>query len=154
VFTEILNHADQAVDRLVSQFATSYRLQNLVRGTVGTLQQLEYALSTLNMLRSLGVATGVTLDRIGEIVGVKRPSGALDDTYRLLIQAQIGVNISEGEPERIISTFKILKQAPLVIYYESYPGGVAVQGAVTFTDQDDINTIISSLERVALGGVQ
>ncbi len=64
------------------------------------------------------------------------------------------MNVSQGEPERLISTFQLLLGAGLVLLQELPPAGVALSSSVTFADQDEVDAALAILEAVAPAGVR
>lgn len=154
MINEILTHVEDAKNRLLEQYKGKPALASLLGAIVQEWQEIETVCKDLNDDRSVDTALGAILDRVGAIVGQAREPGQSDEDYRILIKSKIGQNISQGEPERIIETFKVLKQASIVLLMEFFPGGVGVQGDVTFADQTEINKIYQILERVAAAGVR
>ena len=82
---------------------------------------LENATNDVYNLRGIYTATGATLDNVGDQVGCARPGGMDDNDYLNLILAQIQMNFSGGEPERLISAIRALTNATVINYYEIYP---------------------------------
>jgi len=154
VINEILTHVEDAKNRLLEQYKGKPGISSLLGAIVQEWQEIETVCKDLNDNRSVDSAVGVILDRVGAIVGQEREPGQADEDYRILIKSKIGQNISQGEPERIIETFKVLKQASIVLLSELFPAAVGVQGDVTFADQGEVNKIYQILERVAAAGVR
>lgn len=65
-------------------------------------------------------AEGAQLDTIGIIVGLSR-QGRDDTSYRSLLYTKIDINVSSGQPEKIISAIKILFDTENVEYTPVYP---------------------------------
>lgn len=120
---KITNHVEQAKDRLIEQYKNSENLIGTLKVFTEGTQELEDALYSLLNGRWVDQAEGTVLDDFGTIVGQDR-LGYDDDFYRLLIYMRIGKNISEGEPERVISVYKIITQATLCFLEEHYPAGL------------------------------
>ena len=84
-------------------------------------QALDNAIQDVYNLRGVYTATGMTLDYVGDQVGCTRPAGMSDTNFQDLILAQIQMNASGGEPERIISAVRALTNATTINYREIYP---------------------------------
>lgn len=152
--TEINNHVAQAIDRLVQQYKGKERIEGLITAFVTGTQNLESVYQDLLANRAIDTSFGTNLDRIGDIVGISRNYNEIDDDYRIRINTQILINISNGEPERAIEIFQRLTGASLVIYGETFPAGVTVFGDASKSDQDEINQIFTQMERVVPAGVR
>lgn len=153
MFQVITNHQAQAIARLLTQ----YRGRTTIEGTVGALvdpiQDLEYALAGMNVLRTLEGSVGIQLDLLGAIVGQARVGGQSDDSYRLAIKARIQENTSQGEPAALIQTFLLLTGISQVLLDELYPASFMMESAFLPTTQQAYD-IITILDMVAAGGVR
>lgn len=154
MITEILDHVDQAKARLIQQYKNKPRIGAIIEAFIEEIQEIESMFKDLNLNRSLETATGNTLDRLGDIVGVARSPGQSDSEYRISIKAKISQNISQGEPERLISTFQLLKGAALVLLQENYPAAIHIGTPVPIADQDEANMLMEIMERTAAAGVR
>jgi hypothetical protein len=154
MITEILTHIADAKKRLIQQYKGKPRIESLVEAFVQDFQNLETVGKDLNENRSIDTATGNTLDRLGDIVGLDRESGQSDDDYRILLKSKIGQNVSQGEPERIIDIARVLTGANLVLLDERYPAGLAVGVDVPVPTQDEINMLIEILDKASAAGVR
>lgn len=154
MFTVIPNHAELALKRLLSQYQDSDNLKSFIRAIIGPVQSIEYVLNDLNIYRQLAFAEGVQLDLIGTIVGLPRPSGATDEEYRQILYGQIGINVSEGQPEQVIQTFKIFTSVPLVLFDEHFPAEFSIESIYEFPDQASIDSMITLMEKVGPAGVR
>ena len=70
----------------------------------GTLAAIEAVIAS----RELATAAGAQLDGIGQIVGLTRPDGATDETYRALIYVQISILRSSGTYEQVYEATALL----------------------------------------------
>jgi hypothetical protein len=88
------------------------KLGALITAFTDQVQALETALYDMILGRSVGWATGATLDKVGGMVGRPRPAYGLaatdDRAYRALIYAQIIANTSHGTPETVYSLMRLL----------------------------------------------
>jgi len=98
-------------------------LHEILKSASAQMQEISQALNDLHTLRSIENAFGLSLDGIGEIIGELR-AGREDDEYRAAIKFRIGINISSGQPETIISVTKSATEASFVQYQEIYPAKV------------------------------
>lgn len=154
MFTPIVNHQADALRRLLGQYADSQRLKDLISALVVPIQEIEGVLTQLNVLRMLSTATGVQLDLIGTIVGLERFPGDTDDEYRQKIMAEIKVNTSEGEPERVIETYQLFTSAALVLLLEWFPAAISLQSDYMPPDQARVDLLLSIIEKVLPAGVR
>lgn len=106
-FFEITNHGDLAVSKFLEQFKTLPRFETLMRILTDQVQEIEVVLWDLLTERALNTAIGVQLDVIGRIVGQGR-LGLEDDDYRVLLQARILVNRSDGEIETMLQLVRLM----------------------------------------------
>lgn len=93
--SQITDHTDQALERLVEQFKEKANIVKLLTALTGTVQDAEDALWALFVERTVDTAIGVHLDAIGKKVGQVR-GGMIDETYRRFIRARIATNRSRG----------------------------------------------------------
>jgi len=154
VFEQISNHAEQGLARLISQYKGKPVLADLITTLIEPLQDIEDTLVQLNTLRQLSTAAGKNLDEIGTIVGLVRPAGDDDTTYRQKIIAQIKINTSHGQPEQAIQVFQLFTGANIVLLSEFYPGEIIIGSDHIFPDTQSIDLIISIVQKVVPAGVR
>lgn len=150
--TKITDHVSQAVDRLAEQYKEKTLVEGLVKAFVPPIQDLEDVFCDLETDRQLNNAVGLQLDNFGTIVGRDR-EGFDDDFYRILLQVQIGINNSEGTPEDIISTLKLLSENALVHFQNLGDGQIGLSVGAEL-DQTQVDFIFENLERVVMAGVR
>lgn len=150
--TQITTHVSDALDRLITQYRNKPRLMAIISAFVAQHQMLEDAIFQLYGRLDIQNSIGAQLDGIGDIVGQDR-LGFDDARYRILLLAKIGQNVSNGDPERIISIFKLLTNADLVHYINLKNGEIelATDGSV---DETIINFVFDQLQRSVAGGVR
>jgi len=122
---QIPDHADQAVDRLTSQYEDATNLKNLIRIYGDRFQGLEDVAYALLTERWLDGASGEQLDHLGDIVGEPR-LGRTDTEYRSDIKVRVSLNTSSGEPESAITLVQQLTAATRVKLSEYYPAAVTI----------------------------
>ena len=152
--TEITNHVQQALDRLVQQYKEKPKLNAVLTAFIEQLQELETVGKDLNEDRSIFTAAGTNLDNLGTIIGLDRLPGESDTVYRAKLQAQISQNIAQGQPEVVIDTYRLLVENTFVLYQGMYPGGVALASPVDFATQDEVDATIAVIESVLPAGVR
>ncbi|TGK04171.1 hypothetical protein EHQ53_03215 [Leptospira langatensis] len=64
--------------------------------------EIEFQLQALKDIEYIYLATGLNLDRIGELVNQSRASGQTDDTYRLFILVAMAKRLAKGTVPEII----------------------------------------------------
>lgn len=153
-FTEITTHVQDAIDRLIQQYKNSPRIQGILKALVEQIQELETVQTQLNEERAIDTAIGVQLDNLGKIIGLTRIGGEPDEAYRIRLQARIGLNVSQGEPERLISTFKLLVGADFVLLQELPPADVAISSSTDFASQDEVDAALAIIEAVSPAAVR
>jgi hypothetical protein len=121
--THDVNVKARGLSRMLSQFRGKPRFEALLASYLDEFQEIEDALYEVYTKRELqnGTATGDLLAKLGKIVG-QGSEGLSDDLYRLLIQARIASNRSNGRREELINVASLL--VPLTsIYVKDYPPG-------------------------------
>ena len=112
-------------------------------------QKLENAARKLLYNISIDKSEGIQLDNIGTIVNQGR-LGYNDTYYKILLKVKIGINVSEGEIERILTLWKLLIGSDNVTLTENYPGKIKLS-----TDTDpgaDILIFMKNVAKNALAG--
>ena len=153
MIAQITDHIERAKKQLLTQYKEKLGIGYLIESFVDQIQQLENVFVTLSVERAVDVAVGVQLDRIGVIVGIERVPGQSDTDYRLAIKIRIGQNLSEGEPESVIQTFRTLTGAVLVILNDGYHAEIDLACELDFT-QDQVNQYIYEIKKVVAAGVR
>lgn len=124
--TPIATHLDDALARLLEQYKKAPRLKSILTGLGKEIQQTEDAFTSITAARAINTAEGLNLDKLGAIVGAERPDGVSDRVYRVIIYGSASANVSQGETENVITTYKLLTQASDVRLYEEFPAGISV----------------------------
>lgn len=124
--TKITTHSSDAQNRLLEQYKGFPDTQNIIDAFAQQIQAIEDALYQLLTQRTIYTAVGVQLDELGSIVGISRTTND-DDIYRLEILAKVVKNVSEGKTEDLISVYKYVTGASIVIYQDIYPAAVFMQ---------------------------
>ena len=99
------SYCEDSKNLLTQEYKGKPRIEGFLCALGEQAQLLENAFYQLLTLRSLSTATGVNLDRLGDIVGEKRRD-RLDDVYRVYIGIRILVNSSDGKVEQILSIMR------------------------------------------------
>jgi len=150
---KIDNHVEQGLDRRLEQWKDKPNLEGKIVAHNTGLQELEDVFfDLLNKRLDLSQTEGEQLDQVGTIVGQERLNFD-DDFYRILLQARIGINVSNGEPERIIDTLKLLTSANFVHYMNLNNAEIAV-GSDGIINPLTVEFLINNLQRVVMGGVR
>jgi hypothetical protein len=128
----ILNHEEEGLDRLLSQFGSSILLQGTIASFIRGYQILEDVFWDVHYLRQLDLAEGAQLDGVGSIVGRSR-RGWDDVKYYLRIIGQIGINTSKGLPEQMIWLFNLLTGSTHTIFMAHPVAEIWMMGNVPIT---------------------
>lgn len=150
--TLIPDHEQEAVDRLIQQYKDKPNVVGFIRAMTRQTQEMEQVIIDMFLNRSINDSVGQQLDELGTIVGIER-QGFDDDFYRILIRFKIGQNISRGEPERIISTMKLISEAGLVHYQNLGSGNIGL-GVDVDLDPTLIDFIFDNMQRVVMAGIR
>lgn len=150
--SQIHNHVELAIDRLIQQHKCSETVRCMLDGFVSQIQELEDSIFNIAQAQSILNAEGAQLDKIGEIVGQER-LGNNDEFYRILLLVKIGQNTSFGEPEKVAEVFKTITQATRVHLQEHFPGGVMVSSNGQL-NPITVNFLYSIIQSVVPAGVR
>lgn len=130
--------------------AISIKISDLCTALFGNqIQELEDAARILLYRLNIDQSEGIQLDNIGTIVGQER-LGYNDEYYRILLKVKIGINVSEGDIERILTLWKLLTGSNNVTLTENYPAKIKLS-----TDEyldDSIFIFIRNTVGAALAG--
>lgn len=146
----ITDHSARAKNLLIEQFKNSENLKKLVGCYVDQIQDIEFTISDIISSRNINTATGNSLDILGERVGESRNFRS-DADYRVAIKFKIFLNVSNGEPETVISALKSFTNATYVHYSEPYPATVLLTYQSDTLPPTDLQ---SKIEQIAPAGVQ
>ena len=145
---QITNHTQAALGRLYEQFKNATRLRDTIGPIIDQIQDLEDAFFEVLQERSLETAIGEQLDLLGTVIGLAR-AGRTDDQYRTALKVQIQVNLSQGEPNRILDVVESITDADL-LYFEFFPASFAIQIDGTI---DDPLVLFDTVRRMKPAGV-
>lgn len=120
--TYVPDHADRALAAMLFQDRAQPRIRALIQALGDGVQVVEDQIMDLSVGRVLSLATGVQLDRWGDLVG--EPRGALLDVdFRRFIRARILVNVCNGTPDELIAIYELVMDAQRVCF--TMPGAPA-----------------------------
>lgn len=109
---QIVDHANRALDRVITQFRESAFFKGLLTALSAEAQEVEDALwGLMQAYRTVSVATGTTLDNIGKLVGAPARGTKTDTQYRNRINAQIIANLGSGDFDSIYEISKLIVSA-------------------------------------------
>lgn len=128
----ISDHAQEALDRLISQFKEQPNIEKFIRALIQPFQHAENTLYQILYFRWVDTAVGVQLDGMGKIVGEPR-RGRNDDQYRLAIKLKIAINVCKGTPEEFIAIFLLLVGCAQAQYIPEYPAAVSIYGSCDYS---------------------
>jgi len=148
-FPEVINYCANSRLRLAEQFKPAVLLQGLICSLLEEIQDLDYVFQDMRLNRAIDTATGVQLEQIAEIVGADISGLTVPAEIRAQIRFQIGINVSNGEPETVIAFVKESTDADFVQYVEVYPAKIYI-----FTDGQTVPPGLNNLiQGVAPAGV-
>lgn len=157
IVTEITNHVQQALDRLMQQYKGKPNLQALITAIVDQVQDIEDGIYPLDAGRQLWNGTtypsvGAQLDGIGELVGVAR-NGLSDSVYLIFILGTIAENFSDTTIETMLNIIGILFQSEHVFLKELYPAAVALEVGTPLTDPSLFDRVLAIVEASLGAGI-
>lgn len=126
--------------------AVTNKMFDLLDPFIQEIQDIEYALSDLELKRAVSTAEGTQLDRVGDTVGQPR-LGAIDSVYRASILLKIILNTASGDPETVIAYLKRITNSSNVLCIETYPAGVLydVDGDQTLVLGSDLKHVVEKV---------
>lgn len=124
--TYIGDHADRTLRDALAQDRCRPKLRALLEAVGEAVQIQEDQFFDLIVSRGLDIATGVSLEQWGRIVGESR-GGLGNDDYRRIIEARILANLSQGTADELVAIFQVLTAPSTVRYFPHYPAGFRLQ---------------------------
>lgn len=148
----ITDHSEQGVSKFLEQFKDKDFIANLARSYLNRIQELEYAIWEVILIRGVEASEGVNLDALGVVVGRPR-LGLVDVDYRVALRAQIRINRSSGTPEDMIAVTGLsITPGQLFTFQEAYPATDVIE--VLGTSVFDLLVLLDNLIRAKAGGVR
>jgi hypothetical protein len=121
-----LEHVDEMIHYLVTQFKEKPRLYALLESFGLRIQDLENTCFDVQASRLFDNAEGVQVDGFGSIVGEAR-EGRTDVDYKTAIRARMILNFSHGTIEDILALLVNITGNNRIRLEESYPAGFVAQ---------------------------
>lgn len=103
-FTE---HEAKAKSRFIDQFKNKEKLAFAIASYAEQIQDLEDAAFEVIVERTLSSAVGVQLVTLARLVGAPVTT-LVDAELRIIVQAQIAINLSDGTPEDLIKILALI----------------------------------------------
>lgn len=149
---KIETHVQDAINRLIQQYKCADNLQEVIKSIVEQIQIIEDEVFVMFSRLDINNSSGKILDLIGEIIGQPR-NGLEDDFYRVFLSIKIGVNTSNGNPEKVIDIFKLLSNSSSVNLQEFYPAAIGLESDGNFENLD-IQSVYELIQRIVPAGVR
>lgn len=149
----ITTHTVDALDRLLEQYKNKPNLAAIITAFIDQIQDVENETFAIIDMRAIDLAYGEHLDNIGSIVDVDR-DGMSDADYRIAIYVKIGQNTSQTDPEKIISIYQLLTNGTWIHYVNLTDANIQLTTDIDFTDQDEANVNIESIQQVVGAGIR
>ena len=151
MISQITTHIEDAKARLLFQYKGKTNIEALLDSLGGQqIQDLEDILFDINSRLDIDNSEGVQLDNIGTIVGQSR-NGQDDTTYRLFLKAKAGVNVSEGDVERVLSVWKIITGGTIVQVIDQYPAAIELFSDVPVPGELEVEAFALMQEVIGAG---
>lgn len=147
--TEITNHTQQALNRLMEQYRDLPRMTGVITALVDQIQDLEDAVFSLDQGRQLMFAVGQQLDNIGIIIGLQR-NGLSDMEYLIFLLGTIAENYSDTTIETILGIVQSLFGSSTVTLQELFPAAVGI-GVGSPTVDPSLYPVIFNIVQNSLG---
>lgn len=145
---KITDFADRLRSLLTGRFQRKENFIRLFTALGDGAQDIEDTQFELLEDRSLGTATGVQLDLLGDLLGETR-QGRTDEDYRSALSLRIIISQESGEPESIIRAALSLSGATRVQLLEGFPASIVVD----IREGDPPDNFNSELKRATMAGV-
>ena len=147
----ITAHTTAAINRLLEQYKGT-NLEDLIEALYGEqVQDIEDMLQDFCDRTNIDLSVGNQLDKIGELVGLKR--NFLDDSiYRIFLKAQIVANNSNGQFEDIVKLWTLLSQSETINVEEVYPAEINLYCSEEI-DSSNLTLIVDLVEQTLMSGV-
>lgn len=145
MISHILNHVEQALALLPSQFTDSAKLRALITALVARCQEIEDDAWACIEDRMLDTAEGAQLDQYGRVLGQPR-DGLADEDYRALLGIRILANRSNGQADVILRVVAGLLGADRLVYGVEY----RQQGTAEYRLQWEASDAATGADRLAL----
>jgi len=130
----------------------SSNIENLMTSLFGNqIQSLEDAMRTMYYRLDINRMEGDSLDQIGTLVNQAR-LGNTDAFYRLMLFVKIGINVSTGTIEEILTLWKLLAGTANVALVEFVPAKIQLQTDVYLADAVFVY-LKSAISDAVAGGV-
>jgi len=113
------------------------------------IQELENKARELLYILNIDNSEGTQLDNIGTLVGQSR-LGYNDEYYRILLKVKIGINVSEGDIERVLTLWKLIAGTINVHLIELFPAKIKLETYEYLGD--DIFIFLKEVAKDALAG--
>lgn len=148
--TEITNYQQQTVELLLQQYKSPVRFNALLAALIAQIQQLEYAIFSLNAGRTLAGSVGQQLDNLGTLFNVSR-NGLTDDQYRVFIQGAITEDNSDTTITTILNAAVLLFQPHSVLLFENFPAEIELDVS-GITLPSNLWPLVFPILQASLGG--
>ncbi len=148
---KIEDHENAALARLSGRYKAKPRIEGLVRSLGARVQDIEDVLIDYLDHKKISTAYGQLLDDLGSLVGAER-QGFDDDFYRILVYIKIAENFTEGQPEPLISAYKLMTGATNVEYKNLGGGNIEIVSN-GFSPTFDTSFMLQQLNRLLAAGV-
>jgi hypothetical protein len=158
ITTQITDHVQQALARLLQQYRGRTLVTGLYTSLVDQIQDLENALFALDAGRQIwngtgSPAIGEQLDQLGTIIGIGR-NGLSDAEYLLFLFGKIAENFSDTTIPTILNVVAYVFQAESVSLVELFPAGIGL-GVIGSPIPESLYQVAAGLIQAALGaGIQ
>lgn len=145
----ISDHAARMKQLLPAQFVGLENWEKFIDALAVSIQAVENDIHDMFTSMSLSGATGVQLDKLGEILGETR-KGRTDEEYRAFLSIRVKINISRGEPETLISVLSAITDSSYVILTEVYPARIEM----FFSGMTIPDNLVSNMNLIKPAGVE
>jgi hypothetical protein len=122
IATQINNHVQQALNRLLQQYQGLPNITGLLTALVTQIQDIENGLYPVDQYRQLAYAFGIQLDNLGTIIGIPR-NGLPDSEYFVLLLGEIAQNNSDTTAPTMLNIVQTLFQASNVFIKQPQSSG-------------------------------
>lgn len=152
--TYIADYPERSVALSLSPFHRAPRIVALIKALAASSQSYEDTGFDTLLTHNVDFASGIVLDRWGEVVGQPR-GGLSDEAYRGFIKARITANNVTGVPDDFIALWRQVTGALEVRYFPLSAGSFALiaipEVPLSETQRRGIRTFIESIRPAGIG---
>lgn len=142
-----------AKEHIIGRFREAPIFLGILEAVCERANELDGVLWDIYRARDVDLATDVSLDQLGALVGEER-NGSVDDVYRVRVKTRIRANLSRGLRDDIKEiAAAVFSDADSIDYQDVYPAYFEVTASGTAADLDAAAAMIEAATAAGVGGL-